>query len=330
MKALRFAFTGKCSVELQEFEVVPPQENEVLVRTVLSMVSSGTEGIVFSRAFTAGNHWDQWVKYPFIPGYSAAGYVEAVGAGVTKVKPGDRVITRGAHASMNIVSQEKCHKIPDGISFENSLWFAFAKITAMGAHAVQYKLGDYVAVIGAGLIGQFSARWAAANGAAKVIVVDPAKDKLKFFENTKGIVTLDKAIGPEVYTALTELCNGKLPDVVVESTGNAKVFQSALKAVGKFGKLLLMTDTGTPEEQRLCGEMITRCLHIVAAHDPQETADWNESIIAPLFFGMCLDGRINVDNMITHRFVHDNPAEIYRVCLEERAKIMGMTVNWEN
>lgn len=324
----RFAFTGKCAVELQEFEIAAPGKNEVLVRTVASMISSGTEGIVFSRAFTEGNHWDQWVKYPFIPGYSAAGYVEAVGEGVEKVKIGDRVVTRGAHASMNIVPAEKCHKLPDAISFEDSLWFPFAKIAAMGAHAVQYRLGDFVVVVGAGLIGQFSARWAFADGAAKVIVVDPAVEKLRFFDNTKGIVTIPRAIGPEVYEELSRLCAGKLPDVVVESTGNAKVFQSALKAVGKFGRLLLMTDTGTPEEQRLCGEMVTRGLHIVAAHDPQDTPEWNEEIIAPLFFNMCMDGRIHVDGMVTHRFDYRNPKEIYRTCIEERAKVMGMIVDW--
>ncbi len=329
-KEKRFAFTGKNAVELQTFEPGFPGENEVAVRTVVSMISPGTEGIVFRCAFTAGNHWDNWVKYPFIPGYSAAGYVEAVGAGVTKVKVGDRVVTRGSHATFSIVPVNQCHRIPEGISFENALWFAFAKITAMGAHAAKYRLGDSVAVIGAGLIGQFSARWAYASGTARVIVIDPVAERLRFLRNAGNFITIAKSIGEEVYAELTDLCGGKLPDVVVESTGNAAVFQSALKAVGKFGKLVLMTDTGTPEEQRLCGEVITRGLTIVGAHDPQDTPEWNEDMIAPLFFRMCLDRRIVVDGMVTHRFQPDHPEEIYRICCEERNQVMGMIVNWEN
>lgn len=327
-KEKRFAFTGKCLVEIQEFDSLRPGAREVAVKNVVSMVSPGTEGIVFCRAFTEGNHWDNWVKYPFFPGYSAAGYVTAVGSEVTKVKVGDRVVTRSSHASAVVKDENQCYLIPDDLSFENALWFAFAKITGIGARAAQYKLGDHVAVIGAGVIGQLSARWAYAAGAAKVIVIDPAKDRLNYLKNAGSFVTLSEPVG-KCYDTLTELCGGTLPGIVVEATGNARVFQDALKAVGRFGKLVLMTDTGTPEDQRLCGEVITRGLTIVGAHDPQERADWNEGIITSLFFNMCLDGRIRMDNMISHRFSHQDPATIYRVCMEERNSIMGVIINWE-
>ena len=325
----RFVFTGKNAVELETFDPGTPGKGEIAVRTVMSMLSPGTEGIVYQRAFREGTHWDRWVRYPFYPGYSAAGFVEAVGEGVTKVRVGDRVITRGPHASCCIVPEEKCHRIPEGISFEDSLWFAFAKITAMGAHAANYKLGECVAVIGAGLIGQFSARWAYASGTSKVIVVDPAGERLRFLRNAGHFITIDRGIGEDVYAQLSDLCGGKLPDVVVESTGCAAVFQHALKAAGPFGRVVLMSDTGTPEEQRLCGEVITRGLTIVGVHDPQDRPEWNEEIIAPLFFQMCLDRRIVVDGMVTHRFRPENPEEIYRVCCEERNHVMGMIVNWE-
>lgn len=324
----RFAFTGKEAVELQEFELGEPGEGMVKVRSVATMVSSGTEGIVYCRAFTPGNHWDQWVKYPFFPGYSAAGVVTAVGEGVSRVKAGDRVVTRNGHASAFLCKEKQCHLIPEGISFEDSLWFAFAKITAMGARVAQYKLGDKVAVVGAGLIGQFSARWAYASGAAKVVVIDPVADRLNYLEGAGNFVTLAEPVG-NCYGKLAEICGGELPGIVVEATGNARVFQDALKAVGRFGKLVLMTDTGTPEEQRLCGEVITRGLTIVGAHDPQERPDWNEGIIALLFFDMCQEGRIRLDGMVSHRFSFRNPEEIYRTCIEKRNTVMGMIVNWE-
>lgn len=324
----RFAFTGKEAVELQEFELGEPGAGQVKIRTVASMVSTGTEGIVFRRAFTAGNHWDQWVKYPFFPGYSAAGYVTAVGPGVSRVKAGDRVVTRNGHASASIAPEEQCFLIPDGLSFEDALWFAFAKITAMGARVARYQLGDRVAVIGAGLIGQFSARWAYAAGASKVVVIDPVAARLDYLKKAGSFITLSEPVG-SCYEKLAEICGGELPNIVVEATGSARVFQDALKAVGKYGKLVLMTDTGTPEEQRLCGEVITRGLTIVGAHDPQERPEWNSAIIAPLFFGMCLDGRIRLNGMVSHHFPYRNPAEVYRTCIEERDTVMGVVVNWE-
>jgi len=327
--AQRFVFTGKSQVALEKFTVNAPGPEEVAVDITVSMVSSGTEGIVFERKFSAGNHWDSWVKYPFYPGYSAAGIVSAVGSNVGKFKVGDRVITRAGHASKTVVGQNNCFLIPAGISFEDALWFAFAKITAMGARVAQYRLGDNVAVIGAGLIGQFSARWAYASGAAKVVVIDPVAARLEMLKQAGAFVTVNDFLTMESIAKVEALLGGNLPDIVVESTGNAKVFQNALRAVKRFGKLVLMTDTGTPEEQRLCGEVITRGLHIVGAHDPQESNEWNSAIISALFFQMLLDGRIKLGDMVTHRFGYGNPAEIYRVCCEERDKVMGMVIDWQ-
>lgn len=328
-KEKRFVFTGKNQVELQEYDLAPPAAGEIQIRTEASMVSSGTEGIVFARKFSAGNHWDNWVKYPFYPGYATAGTVAAVGENVTRFKVGDRVISRGNHASALNFPADCCYRIPDGISFEASLWFPFAKITAMGARVADYKLGDRVAVIGAGLIGQFSARWAYAAGAEKVIVVDPVRHRLDFFKGCGDFSLIPAPLGPEVYERLKEICGGVLPNKVVETTGAAPVFQSALKALAPFGRLVLMTDTGTPEEQRLCGEVITRGLHIVGAHDPHENGEWNSDIISGIFFGMCLDGRIKVGDMITHRFDCGQAEEIYRTCCEKREQVMGIVVNWK-
>src|SRR5262249_24735002 len=77
---------------VREVELPPPGPNQVLVATEASAVSAGTELAVWT-----GTH--QWLrdpnlpewKFPFRPGYSAAGTVVAVGPGVSGWAPGDRV-----------------------------------------------------------------------------------------------------------------------------------------------------------------------------------------------------------------------------------------------
>src|ERR1700733_460481 len=95
----RLVFQAKQQVHLEPFVSEKPGRNQVLVRTDLSLMSTGTENIVFNRLFDPGSHWDQWVKYPFYPGYSSVGTVEAVGEGVTELKVGQRVASRGGHRS---------------------------------------------------------------------------------------------------------------------------------------------------------------------------------------------------------------------------------------
>ncbi len=315
----RFVFTGKNMVELEQFAPAAIKPDEVAVKNSATMLSPGTEGIVFSRNFAPGTHWDNWVKYPFYPGYAAIGRVVEVGSAVTGIKSGDRVVYRGGHSSLGIVAADQCYPVPDGIADEEALWFAIAKIAAMGAKAAEYKLGSQVAIIGAGPIGQFTARWAYAAG-TKVTVLDVTDERFKYLRSGGNFNCLS---GP--VAGLAELN----PEIVIDTTGNSKVFAEALNVVGKFGKLVLLGDVGNPELQHLTSSVIIKGLTIVGVHDPHETAEWNSRIIVDLFYRLCLDGRINVNGMITHRFSPGNPAEIYRVCMEERSKIMGMIINWE-
>src|SRR6476660_1438829 len=101
MKRRSILFTGKDEVRtIDEEPLAPPGSGQINVRTARTLISTGTEGIVLSRKFSPGTHWDGWVKYPFRPGYSHVGRVTAVGEGVSELHIGDRVATRAAHTSV--------------------------------------------------------------------------------------------------------------------------------------------------------------------------------------------------------------------------------------
>ena len=92
---------------------------------------------------------------PFIPGSEAAGQVVAVGAGVTRFKPGDRVMSRhrtGAFATLANARENACDKVPVGMSLEA------AAVRVPGAYGTAYhallqrgrlRAGEWVLVHGA-------------------------------------------------------------------------------------------------------------------------------------------------------------------------------------
>ena len=82
MKNPRIVFTGPSQLEVQDAPLHAAGPGEVLVEATRTLISTGTEMICFQRKFAPGTHWDNWVKYPFYPGYSMAGRVVAVGPGV--------------------------------------------------------------------------------------------------------------------------------------------------------------------------------------------------------------------------------------------------------
>src|SRR5579863_5400355 len=76
---------------------------------------------------------------PFTPGMEAAGVVEAVGADVTEVRPGDRVayaMARGSYAEYAIVPSWQLVKVPDGTELKSA---AAAMLQGMTAHYLTHS-----------------------------------------------------------------------------------------------------------------------------------------------------------------------------------------------
>ena len=159
----RIVFTGKQEVSIESSTLVLPARARCCRWTQLSLMSTGTENIVFNRLFDPGTHWDNWVKYPFYPGYTSVGTVEAVGEGVSGTGGGDRVAFRAGHRSHAVVAAETCYAIPAGLPFEQAVWFALcedrvSRGACCGLPTGRQRAGDRrgadradVAALGAGL-----------------------------------------------------------------------------------------------------------------------------------------------------------------------------------
>jgi 2-desacetyl-2-hydroxyethyl bacteriochlorophyllide A dehydrogenase len=325
--AKRLAFPAKQSVVLEPYELTALAETEVRVKTQVSLMSTGTENIVFNRLFGPGTHWDRWVKYPFHPGYAAVGTVEEVGSAVKDLSPGQLVVARKGHVSAFNAPANDCVAVPDGVEPQQAAWFALAKIAAMGARKAQYGFTDSVLVIGAGPIGQMSLRWALAAGVEKAAMLDPLESRLALATRAGAHAVISQSVDQAKDTVLSTF-GGSLPNIVVDSTGHPAVFTAALGLVRNQGKLVLIGDTGNPEEQRLTPDVVTRGLTIVGAHDGHTDADFNSNRIYRMFFQLVKGRRFDVSGLNTHTFRPEDCSEAYRVANAERGKTMGILFDW--
>ncbi|HSN25129.1 MAG TPA: zinc-binding alcohol dehydrogenase, partial [Kofleriaceae bacterium] len=116
-------------------------------------------------------------------GYSAAGRVVAVGDGCEGFTVGDAVACAGAgfanHAELIWVPQNLVAKLPAGVSFEDASFATIGAIALQGIRQAEAQLGETIAVIGLGLIGQLTVQLLRAAGCRVVGVdVDPWKVEL--------------------------------------------------------------------------------------------------------------------------------------------------------
>ena len=192
--------TGELKVE----EVPPPalQAGGVLVANHFSLISAGTEQMAVQAAseslVSKARRRPEAVKQvifqamrqgvretmqvvrgrldkPLALGYSAAGKVIAVGRQVDDLQVGDPVACAGAqyahHAEVIYVPRNLCVPIPAGVSFEQAAYVTLGAIALQGVRIADVQLGESVAVIGLGLLGQLTVQLLKAAG-CQVLGID--------------------------------------------------------------------------------------------------------------------------------------------------------------
>ena len=111
---------------------------------------------------------------PFVPGMEAAGTVDDVGAGVTDLKPGDRVayaMVIGAYAEERLVAADKVVKLPGAIDDRSAAAMMLQGMTARYLIRDIYKVGPGDTILihaAAGGVGLIVCQWAAALGATVI------------------------------------------------------------------------------------------------------------------------------------------------------------------
>ena len=184
------------------------QRGRVLVRTVASLISAGTERMkvelgrksLLGKARERPDLVRQVVRkaqaegvaaaYNAVRakldadaplGYSAAGTVVGVGAEVRGFSVGDRVACAGhpfaAHAELLSVPQNLCVLLPDGMDFEAGAFGTLGAIALQGVRLAEPTLGEACVVIGLGLLGQLTVQLLRANG-CRVFGVDLDESKI--------------------------------------------------------------------------------------------------------------------------------------------------------
>lgn len=240
-------FSAPGSVEIGVFSLGICGDAEIVVRTLYTMVSTGTELRVLSGFYGSAG------KFPLIPGYAVVGEVISVGAAVKGFIPGDLVSGRnpnplpgvtgywGGQASLHVYpihGEGRPVLLPVGC---NPLHYAIAEISAIslrGVEAAAPQPGETAVVIGQGPIGAFSASWLQARG-CRVIVTDTNPGRLDralargAFAAVKSSgrepafsvpagdtnpLQEDSSIDEELEERLGMLLNGGA-DIVVESSG---------------------------------------------------------------------------------------------------------------
>ena len=200
-------------------------------------------GVNFPDALIIQNKYQLQPPLPFAPGGEAAGVIRAVGAGVTRFRPGDAacaVTGFGAFAEAVVVDADNLFALPAGVPFD----VAGALILAYGTahHALMDRAalaaGETLVVLGAaGGVGLAAVEIGKVLG-ARVIACASSEDKLALCRARGADATINYAT-EDLKERIRALTGGKGADVVVDPVGGSYA-EPALRAMAWRGRYLVI------------------------------------------------------------------------------------------
>ncbi|MGQ0663072.1 MAG: bi-domain-containing oxidoreductase [Pseudomonadota bacterium] len=367
--------TGKLA--LVEVPAPGARAQHLLVRTAASLISAGTErmAVDFARrnlAVKARSRPDLMQKLlakarrdglfatlravrarldePMALGYSAAGEIVELGAGLEGVyRVGQRVAIAGAgaanHAGFNLVPRSLAAPIPDDVGDEEAAFGTVAAIALHGVRNLAPCLGDVVAVLGVGLVGQIAVQLLALSG-VEVVAIDTDPGRLALAKRLGAALALDLSAGG-VASAVMASSEGRGADgvlIAAASEGNEPMVLAAEIARDR-ARISLVGKVGT---EFPFGEFMKKELSIVVSRSygpgryddefeaggvkyPVGFVRWTETDNLALCLRLMSKGRrarLEVAPLISHRFDFARAEQAYALVVDRPEPSLGVVLNY--
>jgi threonine dehydrogenase-like Zn-dependent dehydrogenase len=311
------------------------------VSTEASFVSPGTELAVYT-----GTH--QWLKdpsqpdwkFPFRPGYSAAGTVVAVGSAVSGWKAGDRVSYPGNHASAELLTlgheRGRLWQVPEGLDAEKAACACVARYGLGAAIRAGLTLGRSAAVLGLGVIGQFALRSLRAAGAHPLVGIDAVAMRRQAALGGGADHVIDSSAGA-AREQLSRYLGQRGAEIVADATGVPDALPVAMSLACDAGQVVVVgSPRGRAREVNFYDDLHRRYLEVTGAHgnmlfEPAHTrlaGAWDIDKAQNWLLAALATGRLSLAGLVTQRL---DPAQLgaaYEGLLHKKEEYLGVVVRW--
>ena len=283
--------------------------------------------------YTQGQIGSQKVEYPFTVGHEGAGIVTEVGKAVTRVRPGDKIAIEpampcwecdqclaGRHHTCRklrflgcpgqaegclmeyiVMPEESCFPLKGNLTPDHG---SISEPLAIGVYAVKKSGGVKdlkIGILGFGPIGMSVMLAAKAQGVESIYVTDKIDPRLSIAKREGAIYTGNPLKSEVVEEVLKKTKLGL--DIVFECCGQQEALDQAVDIVKPGGKLVVV---GIPEFERWSMNVETTRRREISLQFIRRQVDCVESALE-----MMGSGKIDVSNMVTHRFPFSKSREAF-------------------
>jgi predicted dehydrogenase len=352
--------------EVPDPVVIP---HHILVRPLFSLISSGTEtasihqeGILKAVADNPSHVRKIWdvlkvqgpintfsevrakLKEYAVLGYAGAGVVVDKHPNVASFEVGDRVAYGGegtGHAETVLVGERLAVRVPEEVSAEHACFATLGSIALNGVRIAQLSLGEHVAVIGLGLVGQLLAQLARLQGASvSAIDLKPQRVELAHRLGADHAMLASSSLREQI----EGITGGRGVDcaIIAAAAKSAAPCQQAVEICRDRGRIV---DVGAVELAFPWYEMYLKEIQFFMAraygpgsYDPSYEKQgrdyplpyvrWTENRNMEEFLRLLALGRVRLQPLITHQFALEDAARAYDTIMDASSGSLAVILNY--
>ncbi|MBA5875062.1 MAG: zinc-binding dehydrogenase, partial [Nitrospira sp. CR1.2] len=330
--------TEKSTVQVAQKNLVgKAMDRPDMVKKVLAAVKKDGLADTVKRVF-------QRLDTPVALGYSCAGTVVDVAQDAGAFTIGDRVACAGqnyaSHAEMVYVPKHLCVKIPDAVDFEDASFVTLGAIALQGVRQAEPRLGDRIAVIGLGLLGQLTVQLLKASG-CRVLGSDLDPSKLELARQFGADLAVDSGALPEASATFSE-GHGVDAVIITASTKDNGPIEMAGAIARKKGRVVVVGAVGmnVPREPYYKKELDLRLSmsYGPGRYDsryeeqgqdyPFAYVRWTEQRNMQAFLELVAERKVLLKPLITHRFPIEQAESAYALMMEGKQPYIAMVITY--
>ena len=322
MKTTAIFWNAPGDVEYRELELAEPGPGEVLIENAYSLVSPGTEREWLS---SAESHVVLGTTFPFVPGYSAAGRIIAVGPGVEGWSTGDVVVATpitGCHAAHLIAPASTVFRVPAGLPLREAVFFNLGMTATHTVRLSDVQLGESLTVVGLGPIGMLATQIAKVRGARPILALELDEQRRARAESLGATFAADPRT-EEFENLLASLGGGT--SATIDLSAAAAGLNTAIHATRPCGTVVLSTATMAPLTVNY-GELFIKGLVAKGAFIGARPAESSRDI--EIFLQLLAAGQVTTPYEGDQVFAPSDAQAVYKQILEGDKSLSAPVFTW--
>jgi 2-desacetyl-2-hydroxyethyl bacteriochlorophyllide A dehydrogenase len=319
-------FTAPRQVAPRTETIPSPAFGQVLVKTIISAISPGTELLIYRGLAPADLARDETIAalagdfaFPLQYGYAAVGQVVELGLGVAPGWEGRLVFAFHPHVSHFLATPDELLGLPPDLAPEAAVFFPNLETAVTFLLDGQPLIGEQVAIFGQGIVGLLLTALLSRWPLSSLVTLDLYPRRRLLSEDLGAHLSLDPS-APEAMARLAEALQGNSPypgaDLCYEISGNPAALDQAIAATGFSGRVVIGSWYGSKRSDLNLGGRFHRSRvklisSQVSSINPELTGRWNKTRRCRATWQML--AQVQPARFITHRFSIDQAAQAYEL-----------------